>query len=356
MIRLTGNEMLSTISVSIFGLTYALSSLLAGVVHSIFGDELRVVSYSLLGMVVSMFLFYLDNPILFIVARALIGLFESFIFVGYMALLLNLFRSHEEGTYAIGKFFSIMGVGLVFGPMAGAIYVDRGLYKLAFTVSILLLTLIYFLVRRGMRIIGVPHSNRGLYLHLSSMGGLVLGVALIMVLSVGSVDGVIQSRSVIWFDKLGVAPSIGGILMTTYYFFTIITETLVPYLYKRLGLKVLSMLIIPSLIGLALVLIRPLSGSSGDSLYYFVYLSVVAFIFALDMGLISPMGSERLARSISDNYLIGSGIVNAVWSISYFITPSLLGFMGTPPTIDIVLLLVFLIMVLLGIPMARGKD
>lgn len=355
MIEMTGSEALSTVSVSIFGLTYALSSIVAGFIHSIYRSELRIISYSLIGMMVGVLLFYTWNPWLFIVGRGAIGLFESFVFVGYIGLLLNIFKSHEEGTYAIGKFFSIMGVGLVFGPLLGAAYVNRGLVELSFPISLGLLVLAFVMVRRGAakldRSVSPPLWGGFSTPRISSF----FILAVIMVLSVGSIDGVIQARSVIWFDKLGVDPALGGILMTTYYFFTIITETLIPYIYKMIRDRLFPYLLVLTSLGLVAVLVYPISFTVGDGFMYLLYLSVIALVLAINMGIISPMGTERFVRAFGENYLVGSGLVNTIWSISYFIVPSILGYLETSPVIDTLVLNIIIICILAVLSIYMGK-
>ncbi len=348
MLEMTGSEALSTVSVSIFGLTYALSSLLAGFIHSIYRSELKIISYSLIGMFMSIFLFYSGNPWLFIIGRGAIGFFESFVFVGYIALLLNIFKSHEEGTYAIGKFFSIMGIGLVVGPLMGAAYVNRRLIQLSFPMSLVILVVAYLLVRKGMSEIKTGSSRIDKVFSMPKIG-VVLLMAIIMVLSVGSVDGVIQSRSVIWFEKLGADPALGGLLMTIYYLFTIITETLIPLFYKKVGRRIFPYLLILSIATLILLTLTPLDSIRGDGVIYLAYLSFIALVLAIDMGIISPMGTERLVRSFENNYLIGSGLVNTIWSFSYFLTPSLMGYSRTSPDQDILVLTILMTVILISV-------
>lgn len=349
MIQLTGSEALSTISVSVFGLTYAISSIIAGFIHSIHRRELNIISYSIIGMFLSMILFFTWNPYLFILGRGLIGFFESFVFVGYIGVLLTIFKGHEEGTYAIGKFFSIMGLGLVLGPLLGAYYVKSRLYILSFPVSMLLTVLAYILVRRGASYIpsNNPSRNRPRFSLSPPKFGFILSLAIFMILVVGSVDGVIQSRSVIWFDKLGVDPALGGVLMTIYYLFTIGTEVFVPYLYKKIRWRVFIYLLGVTFTALMMCIFYPISRLPNNSYIYLLYLSTLAFVYALDIGIISPLGTERLVRSFGDNYLIGSGFVNTIWSFSYFITPSILGYIGTSAYTDTILLAAINIIVML---------
>lgn len=348
MLEMTGSEALSTISVSIFGLTYALSSLLAGFIHSIYRSELKIISYSIIGMFMALLLFYSRNPWLFIVGRGAIGFFESFVFVGYIALLLNIFKSHEEGTYAVGKFFSIMGIGLVVGPLVGAAYVNRGLTELSFPISMVILGVAYLLVRKGMSKIKSGSNRMDKVFSMPKIGAVII-IAIIMILSVGSVDGVIQSRSVIWFEKLGADPALGGLLMTIYYLFTIITETLIPFLYKKVGKRIFPYLLSLSIITLILLTLTPVDSVGGDGVIYLAYLSFIAFVLSVNMGIISPMGTERLVRSFENNYLIGSGLVNTIWSISYFLTPSLMGYIKTSPDQDVLILTLMMIAVIISV-------
>lgn len=354
MMGMTGSESLSTISVSVFGLTYALSSIIAGFIHSIYRSELKVISYSLIGMMAGVLLFYSWNPWLFILGRGAIGFFESFVFVGYIGALLRIFKTHEEGTYAIGKFFSIMGIALVVGPLLGAAYVNRGLIELSFPGSLLLLVMAFILVKRGSYRLDKTNIYTRAGLSIPKLNG-ILVLAIIMVLAVGSVDGVIQSRSVIWFDKLGADPALGGILMTIYYFFTIVTETLIPYIYKRIRHRLFPYLLLLTGLPLIIGMIHPISLSDGDGLYYLVYLSIIALIFAINMGIVSPLGTERLVRSFGENYLIGSGLVNTIWSISYFITPSILGYLETTPNYDTTVLNILLISILVVLSLYMGR-
>jgi|Deesub1362A_J573_1020465.scaffolds.fasta_scaffold00003_343 MFS family permease len=340
----TGSEVMSTLVISVFGLAYTFSSAPAGIVHQYVKKEFLVISLGVLAILLSGILFFTGEPLLYVVARIIIGVAEAFVFVGFVGVIVGSFPGVGEATPILGRFFSIMSLGLVIAPALGSIFISRSLYNLLFTFFILIqipafILTIYPFIRR-VRIKRPVDTDSISYSRL----GLLSIIPILMVLSVGASDGSYQSRAVIWFTQLNLNAENAGFIITIYYISAIVSQMVLPVISKRIGMdKGFTINIGVGILGL----ITSLSTASfftplfldTDTLVY-----LTAFLVGFGVGLLSPYGTEMIAKMFGKNYLVGSGFVNTIWAVGYFTVPTLFAVYSSTYTIDVSLLIALQLM------------
>ena len=319
----TGDESISTIVISVWGLAYTIFSIPSGILHQYFKKPYLLIIYGIIAMIFAGILFFSKSPILFIISRLLIGISESLVFVGFIGIIIS--RNPELGgaTPALGRFFSLTGIALFVGPSIGSFFIVNRIINYLFYLYLILLAIsLVLLVRKSMRMHGI---FTGISIPIKkSVFSLFSVFPLIMVITIGALDGSFQSRSVIWFIQLGVGAGSAGYLISVYYISAIISQLLIPLLSEKTNLS--TGFLISLIYGVSsLILIS--SVYLIDNTYYIIFL--ISFMLGMGIGLISPYGTEQTAKLFGDNYLIGSGFANTIWSLGYFIVPTLFAFFNT---------------------------
>ena len=316
----TGDKSISTIVISIWGLAYTIFSIPSGIFHQYFKKPYLLIIYGIIIMIFAGILFFSESSFLFIISRLLIGISESLVFVGFIGIIIS--RNPELGgaTPALGRFFSLMSIALFIGPSIGSFFIINKMITYLFYLYLIFLTIsLVLLVRKSMEKceiftgISIPIKK--------SVFSLFSLFPLIMVTTIGALDGSFQSRSVIWFIQLGVGAGSAGYLISVYYVSAIISQLLIPLLSEKTNL---SMGFLISLICGISSLFLISSVYLIDNAYHIIFL--VSFMLGMGIGLISPYGTEQTAKLFGDNYLIGSGFANTIWSLGYFMVPTLFAF------------------------------
>ena len=88
-------------------------------------------------MALSGLLFFTNNPILFLVSRGIIGIAEALVFVGFVGIIVKKYSNIGEATPVLGKFFSIMGLGLLIAPSIGSIFITYSAFTQLFILYII---------------------------------------------------------------------------------------------------------------------------------------------------------------------------------------------------------------------------
>jgi len=334
----SGDRALSTLVIGIFGLTYAISSIPSGFIHQILEREFLLIEIGIIVMMLSGLLFFTNDSILFLVSRGIIGIAEALVFVGFVGIIVKKYSIIGEATPILGKFFSIMGLGLLIAPSVGSIFMTYSaftelfiMYLLTLLISFLLIIgrVRYKIVSRDFKSGGLGYKNLGLFSILP----------ILMVLSVGSSDGTYQSRPVIWFSQLLLNTKYAGYLITTYYISAIASQLLLPEIAKRLGYR--KGFLINLGISILTLLSIGFSISITNPLIKEILIYITGLLIGFDVGLLSPYGTEMITRLFGKNYLIGSGTANTIWAIGYFSIPTILAYQSTGYIADVTIVLFF---------------
>lgn len=317
---LSNEESISTMVISIWGLAYTIFSIPSGILHQYFKKPYLLTTYGVVAMIFTGILFFSRSPTLLIISRLLIGIAESLVFVGFIGTIIS--RNPELGgaTPALGKFFSLMGVALFIGPSIGSFFIVHKMITCLFYLYLIFLTTSFILLVRK-SIERREFSTSDLIPAKRSVFSIFSVLPLIMVVTIGALDGVFQSRSVAWFIQLGMEAGSAGFLISIYYISAILSQFLLPLLSERTNLSIGFLI---SLVFGALSLFFISSIYLIDNACYTIY--IVSFMLGMGIGLISPYGTEQTAKLFGNNYLLGSGFANTVWSLGYFIIPTLFAF------------------------------
>lgn len=273
-------------------------------------------------MALDTFLFFTGNPSIYLIARAVIGISEALAFVGFVGIIIRRYPRPGEATPALGKLFSIMGIGLVLAPSIGSLFLSYSLQEFLFGISIgLLLIASIFIYKYGKKIIS---RSLGKDISKSSISSLLYFVPFLMVFSVGSSDGSYQSRAVIWFTQSYLDPKNAGYAMTMYYIAAILSQLVLPVIAKKKGFK--KAFIINILVATIGLIIMTALTSIPASILREILMYLIAFFLGFDVGLLSPYGTELVTRIFGKNYLIGSGTANTIWAAGYFLMPLILAY------------------------------
>ena len=339
---ITGNESLSTLVISIWGFAYTIFSIPSGIIHQYFRKPYLLIICGILIMFFAGILFFSKLPYLLIISRFLIGVSESLIFVGFIGIIISMNSELGGATPALGKFFSLMGIALFIGPSIGSFFIVNKMINYLFYLYLFLLIIsLIILVNKSFKERKV--FTEGLIHVKKSILSIFSIFPLIMVVTIGALDGSFQSRSVIWFVQLGIKAGSAGYLISIYYISAIISQLLLPSISKKAGLYK------GFLISLG-------CGLTSFFLLYFFYIMqsihyiifLLSFTLGMGIGLISPYGTEQTAKLFGDNYLIGSGFANTIWSLGYFIIPTLFALFNTSYILDFLVLIIMQIISFIG--------
>ncbi len=335
----TGSEVMSTLVISVFGLAYTFTSVLAGIIHQFVKKEFLVISIGIFAIILSGILFFTGNPILYIVGRAIIGVAEAFVFVGFVGVIIGSFPGVGEATPILGRFFSIMSLGIVIAPALGSIFITRSLYNLLFTIFILMLIPAFLLTLYPVFIrVEIRRAVDSSSLSYTKLGSLFI-IPILMVFSVGASDGSYQSRAVIWFTQLNLNPENAGFIITLYYISAIIAQLVLPSISKKVGMDKGFLINI----GVGLIGFVTCLSTAGyfitPSVNAMMLVYITALMVGFGVGLLSPYGTEMIAKMFGKNYLVGSGFVNTIWATGYFIVPTLFAVYASNYVIDVTSLL-----------------
>jgi len=329
---ISGDEFLTTLVISIFGLIYAFASIPAGILHDHLRREYSINMASLTVIIFSSILYLSGDPILYIIGRGLTGLFESIIFVGFIGSIIRFRGSVKGATKSMGRMFASISLAILTAPALSSILISIGLDIVVVYIYFILLLIALVIMFTGRWIEDLKGET-----HIAGDGKwggglIILFVGILMVLIVGGTDGVIQSRSTIWVIDLKLASEAIGIIISTFYVAAILSQLFLPYISERYSISsALSINILVAVLGVILIYLR-------FTLYPVIYF-ILIFITGIGVGLIGPYGTSILGRLSRRNIYLGPGIANSVWSIGYFILPTVMATLGLKYILDIMVII-----------------
>jgi MFS family permease len=336
----SGSELLSTFVISVFGLSYLLSSVPVGVIHEYVGREVPLIIFGIILMVSSTVLFFTYNPFYFILGRILVGFGETFVFVGYIAMIIGSSPNLGDAAPLLGQFFGFMGLALMVAPSFGSQFITLFdpslLFYIYAIIQILCIVIILFSLRLGLmpkRIASVRQDSSFITYRKSLI---YVGLSILMIIAVGFSDGSIQSRAVSWMYQINISPEYSGYLITIYYIAAISSQFTLPIIADKRGLR--TGFYINLTIGVLCFILFVLSYSTGTIGPYSLFLLVL--LIGVGVGLLLPFGTEATTRIFGSRYLLGSGVSNMLWALGYFTFPTFLSFIGFKYVLEILLIIV----------------